>query len=657
MVRDAAPRQRLVLRRPVSLPELTTVREAQAARVPRWREQLRRADLPADTADALRACVRAFDLDNWEVVDLPDEPKAWRQRATTGEEEEREKAVAEAKEALLLLNFPHRCRELLDRRELMSVAELEQFWADLRRVGAMLDGPGNDALPFTADAPPGVDDLLEAELPAVRRRNVLAGVMGGVAVLLLRHPAWLDEDRGRKAWAMRQLRRVPRLPQPGGAVDRWHPDETDDRRWECFFAELVALFWSRRPRSRPWRHMAAAITLGFHHTPIARLFAAAYGRRAELAGGFEELVHLLLRCAVVRWHWERARQGLPVPVDMPAEAERAYSDFMSGRLAGEMPSCREMAALPQPRPPDNIPPSLRQGLDLPVIAAGLGCIVRPEDARDGQERRRWIGLWRDLLDWRLNPLDSGPATPDPDEKSPGYGDRWPHNPLPYRSDRWLLRRVAEVVLQLRPEERPERLWQPVLDLAGHMHHWTEEFLTSFFWAAFGRPCHSGRLRGDVAGDGQLRRLFPPLGHGRRRGVAHLFGFDHLVHSSWRQEHAPLLESVREPLSGHMRMRMTLGLETEGVARLPATAGGERNPARPSGKSGARRRTGRTFSRARVSRPRRPRSSTPSSNRTAKKSPAAPTCSRRWAGSSAPRHSAGAARVRTPRAAASPLKEG
>lgn len=55
--------------------------------------------------------------------------------------------------------------------------------------------------------------------------------------------------------------------------------------------------------------------------------------------------------------------------------------------------------------------------------------------------------------------------------------------LPFEYDNWVLERLAIVVAQMRPEEQPDRFWQPILGLGPNGEHWIDRFLTHWFMDA------------------------------------------------------------------------------------------------------------------------------------------------------------------------------
>jgi len=535
------------------------LRKIQTDRLPHWKKQLEGCAHP-EQALAIERCLKVFDPNRWKVVDLPDGRKAWQQQQSPEEAAESRKALEEANDAMRVISFPHRCRELLDRSTPMEVDEREKFWAELKKVGEHIDVLQMNEPDSCEAGAPSINLPLETGLGAFRKRSVLDGTMGGIAVLLLRHRTWLDSDRSRKAWVLRQIRRIPRICLPKDEMESFHPDETNDDRWECFFAEIVVDFLCRKTGSLIWRFHAAVLTMGFHYSPIRCLFAAAYLRRAELDSSFEELLHLLLRWSSARWHAELHRNGFRINVDVGSEWQIALDAFLTGGLAGPLLSFPELAATPRElpdKPP--LPDRFRRGLDVPVIAAALHSIMRPNEAHDEQERARWLSFWCDLLAWRLSPKKAAKeGTEEEDAGETGDDDEHARNKIPYRSDRWLLGRIADVLLQVRPTENHQQFWEPIFALVPALGSWTEEFLTSLFLAVlpidptpptFSRTWKamldyaSTSVRWEKADEDVW---------------AHLLGFDHLLYGLWEKRHAPLIALAEPFLKEYVQTKMRWG---------------------------------------------------------------------------------------------------
>jgi len=101
-------------------------------------------------------------------------------------------------------------------------------------------------------------------------------------------------------------------------------------------------------------------------------------------------------------------------------------------------------------------------LDLHLVRAAHAWLPTPDQSLNTEERREWLAFWREALRFVL-----ARAT-----KSKGTDN----HSYPYEDEQWVLGGVAAAVQYLEPEEQPEELWRPILDLPAEAHHWPEGFL-------------------------------------------------------------------------------------------------------------------------------------------------------------------------------------
>lgn len=548
-----------------------TTREYQTERLVEWRKQLD-GDLGPDQIEAIHICLRSFDISRWKAIGLPDGRKAWQYQQTPEEASENDQAGKEVDATLRLMMFPHRCRKLLDASTLMSDEELGRFWVDLQAIGEQISDSSINANSTDSRGDLSIEQRLEGEPADLLRRRVFDSVMGGIAVLLLRNPSFLDADRSRKVWVLRQLRRIPRLSVPPSDFDRFHPDETSDDRWECFFAEIVVIFLCRKPNSVIWRLWAAMITTGFHYSPVRHLFGEAFRVRARIGGAFQELCYFLLRWSAVRWHAEHARSGWPINIDVQSERDRVVDDYLRGRLVGPLPSLDDIAASPRELPGRPAPPeSFRRGLDLHFIAAALHTVMRPSEALNEDERTQWLFFWSELLHWRLKPMLNCAQV---EQKRPEVQDRWPRNRQPYKSDSWLLKQAADVVLEPRLTQQHKIFWQPILDLVPLFESWTQDFLTGLFVGVLSAEPYPHAFPDTWKSMLDHASTSACWKKASAETWVHLLGMDHIFHRYWEAQYAPLLRVAQPYLQQFAETKMKSGWILQRLCSLLKTAGAE-----------------------------------------------------------------------------------
>jgi hypothetical protein len=106
-------------------------------------------------------------------------------------------------------------------------------------------------------------------------------------------------------------------------------------------------------------------------------------------------------------------------------------------------------------------------LDLDFLLIAFSWVGRIETVRNVQEREEWVHFEREALDCVLRTF---PKTIRQNSEYSG---------TPYQADSQVFKRVASFLLQSRPNEHPEELWKPILDLGAAAHYWVGNFLNSF----------------------------------------------------------------------------------------------------------------------------------------------------------------------------------
>jgi hypothetical protein len=384
--------------------------------------------------------------------------------------QEREEFLRRNNDEMLFLIFPTQCRQRLDNGTALSAEELTDFWDTLQRL---------DSFPEMKD-----------EFGHIMRTSADA-VCGGIAVLLTMHRDWLAADPDKEAWCMRKLIEVVESPPRRSFFSS---EETGSANWYAFVAECGVLLLVEMPNEPLVRLMVARGITAFHYATTGLTIQRAFKFRDRLADDFHRLLHLgvewaRVRClldAAHRWEVERTR--------WEACINELVQSFIDGNLAVDRPALpalnttavEEIEEMRRQRFPDRedmhrgrtsagaegrgrerLHPEL-PGLDLRVVHAVLHWLdVRA--ARSADERREWMDLVRQLQSLCLGLL---PVIEDP--------ERQEIDGLPSQFENWVFQVLARTVPQCRPDEQPEGIWKPILDLGVAAHHWVEHFFWEWF---------------------------------------------------------------------------------------------------------------------------------------------------------------------------------
>jgi hypothetical protein len=145
---------------------------------------------------------------------------------------------------------------------------------------------------------------------------------------------------------------------------------------------------------------------------------------------------------------------------------------VKGSISPQIPPWEELV-VKEPAPharhdgPWKILPRQSAGIDIELIKAGYSWLPALDEARSEDERAEWIDVWEEMLRCLLRTL----GEPQNDEE---IGE------TPYDWDRWVFDHIADLIMQLRPDERPEDFWFPILNIGVPGHYWVESFLVSWF---------------------------------------------------------------------------------------------------------------------------------------------------------------------------------
>jgi hypothetical protein len=329
--------------------------------------------------------------------------------------------------------------------------------------------------------------------PIQRLENLM---LGGIAVLVVLHLDWLLQDASRIAWCRSRLEAVQSNPPPPSKFDSEFAvgdDRWDDFAAECGISLLVA------DRSDPLaRKLVAQGVMGYHYGTTGLTMARAFAARADIADDFPRLITLCVRWAALRvLSWISRDLGGEDKATWDAKRAALLEEFLNGELFVDLPDLKQLNAetlanynsLYEKRHPEFRPrtkPKVREstgeffgrereklhperlGFDERALTNALSWLD-PGQAQSAAERAGSLELIRALLQVSLETV---PVLDHPrNQEIEG---------LPTDFDGWVFELVARAVPQLTPDEKPERLWQAILNLGAAAHDWVERF----FWAWF-----------------------------------------------------------------------------------------------------------------------------------------------------------------------------
>ena len=296
------------------------------------------------------------------------------------------------------------------------------------------------------------------------------------------------------AWCRRKLEAVLQNPPAPFRFDS--EMASGDFNWNAFAAEAGVTLLARNRDDALARFLVAAGIVSFHYSTTALTAWRASLLLEQLGDDFDRMLGLAARWAGLRTPYALATRP---PFDTQRDTWHArktalIQQFVDQQLPIEFPDLSEINAtaavefdavyaqfFPESAPRRAATRRSRRGgrfleslspeplkLDSRVISSAFAWLDLPAGISDADRRKR-IDFVRGFLDIVLGAI---PKVDDPrQQKIDG---------LPSDFDSWVFGRVAAAIPSLTAAERPQSLWQPILDLGSPAHEWGERF----FWYWF-----------------------------------------------------------------------------------------------------------------------------------------------------------------------------
>ncbi len=437
----------------------------------RWKnaEAERRAIGQIDIADYLGFRINVYNLDNYYQTQNEDGQISIHYQAPQDIEEKIELKRRQNNVETLQMYFPLRCRQILDGKNVLeNEVQLEAFWEEGQQI---LSNYKSDSGSMIC-----IEDISS----------------GIAAVLLIKYSEWLKHFPDREIWCKQQITETIVNPPVmyrniTGVIDNW----------QIFCAVALPSVWLEDLESEHIRLSILLLALSPHDKVVSTFSKRCYELRAELGHAYSQLVALWRHWVIerpqllirqdfandgfcLRSH-ERLNIGEILNFEKPAldamlskNFQEVVQGFIKGELPIKSPSLSEVEPSSEgvsdvPRRPDN----RRRRQNYVVCITSLKNIYSfwnehplPIDIVDRQE---CLVLWQELLECFLETMKPRVSAESDLEIEGDF----------YKEDRWLLERIASLIVQMEPSENPELFWRPILDLGWQANDYIEHFLFSF----------------------------------------------------------------------------------------------------------------------------------------------------------------------------------
>jgi hypothetical protein len=461
--------------------------------------------------------------------------------------------------------LPAQCRMILDDNKVLSDVELESLWTTWTEfrdseqhdysnspgsgMGEEQDGPYGDGTPSDPDD--------ESMFPDSNANAIL-----GCVAVFIRHKEWIDRHPERLASCRQALEHVIENPPDRGMFDTAVNAST--WTWQCFAADVLVMLCVRDTSDRDVRKRLGESVFAAQYAAVETLFKRAAELRETFGADFDALRRLAVEWSFVRPRYEflveleenARREGGGFPTGGFDDAARlksaealkkwvrervgAFMDATLGAIPADWSECDPRHVFVEldkvrslwrrePRP------------DLHLIKCAHSWGPLPEKARDTDERARWMNFGLAFL---------RAALPHPRPRR--YRSDQEEIPYPDEDERWLLDHLAHTTLQSTKDEKPDLLWTPIMDLPDEGDHWVEVLV---------RHIHIHGLLPETTPSTYEATYRQTVTYALNRGhrwSPHDRVWDALVgigdgaHEWWRDDHASLIERLRDVIDAWMR---------------------------------------------------------------------------------------------------------
>jgi hypothetical protein len=381
-----------------------------------------------------------------------------------------DESQGESKLKMLALTLALRARQLLEGETELKPEDVPEFAAQIQQLANWKDSSEDGS----------------------QEHYRISSIAGGLAVLVIKHRAWLAENPDLEKWCLAALRDLKPLK-----TEHDSPMSVNNQGAETFLGEAgVALL---QENGEEWvLRMAFEGVTGFHYNSTLFTLFRAYLQREQLGDKFGELVNVMVlwsalrhaatsesryyaddtklpmyRTTLFRRYTARKLRGPLIPLRRAEILGRRLVERIERRSmsSGERQQRKAQREWTRERNVDRNLYREMPHIDLEVIRKGFGFVaamVRQHLPGEGPLLEQYV---RELFDLLMRTLPKPKAE---DERSEIQG-------TPYEPDRWIMARVAEFVAHTNSVETARQFYRPILELGPAARYWVRDFMQSWIF--------------------------------------------------------------------------------------------------------------------------------------------------------------------------------
>ncbi len=374
----------------------------------------------------------------------------------------------ESKLKMLALGLAMRARQLLEGEAELKPEEVPEFATQIQQLANWKDSSEDGS----------------------QEHYRISSIAGGLAVLVIKHRAWLAENPDLEKWCLATLRDLKPLK-----TEHDSPMSINNHGAETFLGEAgVALL---QENGEDWvLRMAFEGVTGFHYNSTLFTLFRAYLLREQLGDKFGELVNVMVLWSALRHAATRESGYYAADTKLPVYRTTLFRRYTARKLRGALIPLRRAETLGrrlveriERRSMSSREKQQRKAqrewtreqnadrklyremphIDLEVIQKGFGFVaamVRQHLAGEEQRLEQYVREMFDLLcvHFRAPSRKMNVAQ---------------LKALPIESDRWTMARIAEFVAHRNSVETAREFYRPILELGPAAKYWVEDFLQSW----------------------------------------------------------------------------------------------------------------------------------------------------------------------------------
>ncbi len=401
----------------------------------------------------LEKLIAQYDSRNWQKKIHPQYGECFEFVPPKELREKSEKYAKDSEMERLLLYWPMQCSQILKDKLPLKIDELESIWPIIQKLYKM---------ELSAD-------LIKKD---IKKEDAICGC---IAVIFILQREWLRDNLEYENWCINYIIETIKNPiqfdvdDSSFSITYW--------TWDYFCALVIPYIWAEDTESKDIRNCMLLMLRFPRYSTVQALFKSAIDNRVNLGLNLNQIQNYILAYSGAKWLYDHTKHLGKSQFKLDRWFNKEKIIFIKNKYPKEllswdklMPKDSYWNRLIRRRKYPRQYSQLQElpNLDLYLIQNAFSYLPDLKDAIDDFQRTQWIKFWKESLNYMLAIISE--RTKDNDEI----------NGTPYDWDRWVLRRISRLLLELDNSENQELFWKPILDLGCSAHYWINDYFQEWF---------------------------------------------------------------------------------------------------------------------------------------------------------------------------------